>query len=382
MNFRRKSTANINRDISLDSFIALPLKLFKLCQLDLRSKTESKSKKRSIVDLLFFSFNLLNIFGYGFSITILLFKQANHLKEFAMCFGFAVTFLIIVVKYCIIFYHQNDIAEIIDALSQKTYTVEEQENFKINQYSRKFHRFSMAFSIFPPIPGFFISMKTLLMFIVKRERKFYPDGYYPFDATQPEIYPIVLLWNFWSLLTMEIINIANCLLLFGTVTFISMEFEVLAMKFRQLKHQQDKSQVLPTILLLIRDHENLLSISARVNQIFSKSFLFSFVTSSFVTCFFAFSASIADKMDKMLFDASFGCVMLFTIFLVCHFGQILKDASLKVADALYDCGWEDLENLKIRLIIAFAIARAQKAAKLSIMDYCEVAMVQFNNVSK
>ena len=64
----------------------------------------------------------------------------------------------------------------------------------------------------------------------------------------------------------------------------------------------------------------------------------------------------------------------------CYFSQKIKDASGNVSDAIYNCGWENLTDLKLKRDIILPLSRAQNAAKVS--TYLnEISLKHFEGVS-
>jgi len=68
------------------------------------------------------------------------------------------------------------------------------------------------------------------------------------------------------------------------------------------------------------------------------------------------------------------------ILILCFFGQMLKDSSECVVDGIYDCGWEDLEDMKLRKSILLALLRAQRVSKLTVFSIFTITLSQFQKV--
>lgn len=68
------------------------------------------------------------------------------------------------------------------------------------------------------------------------------------------------------------------------------------------------------------------------------------------------------------------------IFLITFFCQLLKNSSEKVADAIYDCGWENFKDEKCKIIIKFYLMRAQKLEVFKILDWMEINLELFGKV--
>ena len=68
------------------------------------------------------------------------------------------------------------------------------------------------------------------------------------------------------------------------------------------------------------------------------------------------------------------------ILILCFFGQMLKDSSEYVAVGIYDCGWEDLNDMRLRKSILLALLRAQKVSKLTVFSIFTITLSQFQKV--
>jgi hypothetical protein len=66
--------------------------------------------------------------------------------------------------------------------------------------------------------------------------------------------------------------------------------------------------------------------------------------------------------------------------LQCDYGQMLKDASLSVADGIYESGWENLEDEKLKKMLMMIIMRSQKSSALTAMKFNEINLEQFAKV--
>ncbi|CAG9800738.1 unnamed protein product [Chironomus riparius] len=65
----------------------------------------------------------------------------------------------------------------------------------------------------------------------------------------------------------------------------------------------------------------------------------------------------------------------------CFFGQMLKDASESVVNGIYECGWEDINDIQIRRAFISIIQRSQKPECLTIMKFGDVTLKQFTTAS-
>lgn len=95
-------------------------------------------------------------------------------------------------------------------------------------------------------------------------------------------------------------------------------------------------------------------------------------------------SSIAFRMSIDRFPPAFlVIVLIFTIrgpAVLTYFCQMMKDASDEVAAAIYDCGWENFEDEKIRKLVTYSIMRAQKSEGFKILNWAEINLELFGKV--
>ncbi|XP_013107336.1 odorant receptor 85b [Stomoxys calcitrans] len=128
----------------------------------------------------------------------------------------------------------------------------------------------------------------------------------------------------------------------------------------QAKAQAEDMQFLQE---MIRYHENLLNLSEELNNIFGVPLLLNFATSSFVICFVGFQMTIGAAPDTLIKLFLFLISSIAQVYLICHYGQLLIDASINVADAVYNQNWSNAEIRYQKMLVLMA-ERAQKPAQL------------------
>lgn len=313
--------------------------------------------------------------------------QPFNPKNIIKSISFFATLSMIALKYLTIYVNRNEISKMLIVLrqdylgSQMENLVKVQEHFNMPIYLKKFRKFYRVYASALPIAGFFPNVLALLKLIFKHERTFNPGLYLPFDATRIEIYPFVLAWNLWAIFATEFINVANVVLVFGILTYISMQFDVLSENFRDLKDETDATIIREKVHEHTKRHIVLLQLAAQLDVFFSISFFYNFVVSSMVICCTLFQASIATDIEDFIFNATYCAAVLFAMYIQCFFGQMLKNASSKIVDSVFDCGWEKIYDLKVRRQLLMVLLRAQKPIAITIWRFAEVTIEQFGEVS-
>lgn len=68
-------------------------------------------------------------------------------------------------------------------------------------------------------------------------------------------------------------------------------------------------------------------------------------------------------------------------FIQCFYCQRLKDASLEIADAVYSCNWQDVEDVKVKKHLLMILMRSQKSKTLTCWKFVENSFELFGSVS-
>jgi odorant receptor len=216
--------------------------------------------------------------------------------------------------------------------------------------------------------------------LLRTGRKTFPlNAWFPFETHDEKIYILLLVWTSWSCANSVIILIAIDTLMFVLITLISMKFKILKSDFLALKNFES-SKVEDELRNLIHRHKNLINVSDKLQQIFSPSFLFNFVQSSFVICLTAFQYTTSSDATQFIFNGSYCAAILNQIWLLCYFGQKIIDSSENVEVGVYDCGWENFHSLKVRKALVTVIQRTQRPTRLTAMNFSEISLTSFTTV--
>ncbi|XP_075145692.1 odorant receptor 85b-like [Haematobia irritans] len=119
---------------------------------------------------------------------------------------------------------------------------------------------------------------------------------------------------------------------------------------------------------MIHYHENLLDLSAELNNIFGVPLLLNFASSCFVICFVGFQMTIGAAPDTLIKLFLFLISSIAQVYLICHYGQLLIDASINVADAVYNQNWSNADVRYQKMLVLMA-ERAQKPARLKATNF-------------
>jgi hypothetical protein len=98
-------------------------------------------------------------------------------------------------------------------------------------------------------------------------------------------------------------------------------------------------------------------------------------------CIATFRGAIAESLADE--GAFLHCIaQLIQLFIRSFYGQQLFDSSSKIAEAIYDSGWEKITDLRIKNDLQMVLIRAQRPSKLTTIKFSTLSLVQFMNVSE
>lgn len=208
------------------------------------------------------------------------------------------------------------------------------------------------------------------------------DYWYPFDQFQPRNYPFAYAWVLWTTWNDDFIFLGGEIMFHALVGAIAMELEFLKMDFATAFDASDNDGRAKEIENLIERHNQLFDLVDKLQEIYSSNILSSFVVSSIIIGFAAFQLSTtANDIATFSFYGPGMSMILAHIFALCVSGQKLIDKSEEVADGVYDCGWEKIDDESLKKQLILIMLRAQKAKKLSAMKFVNVSLETFTTVS-
>jgi len=244
-------------------------------------------------------------------------------------------------------------------------------------YSKIFRNFFYGYLLSLLCPLIANIMTPIVKFIVSGEKTFPLDMKFPFDATSNCIYPIALLWTFWNLINGLIIFFATDVLLYGFIRIISTEFEILQHNYEHLNLIESNDE----LKCLICHQNELYDVCIELEKIFSLTFFYKFIISSFVICFTAFQCSTSSDTSIIIVNMAICMANFNQIALQCFFGQMLKNASVNVTNSIYNCQWESATSMKVKKSLIICIARSNRHFALTTLKFSEINYEQLTYVS-
>ncbi|XP_050341819.1 odorant receptor 85c-like [Bactrocera neohumeralis] len=199
-------------------------------------------------------------------------------------------------------------------------------------------------------------------------------------------------WTFYLYYTLQSIagyhsasgQIASDLVLCAMATQIIMHYEYVAQRIAEYQPQALRAPRLDGmesetyrkdmkfLCDIIGYHANVLSLSDIMNEVLGVPLLVNFMTSSFVICFVGFQMTMGAEPDYMVKLFLFLFSSLIQIYLICHYGQQLIDASNNVSRAVYNHGWVH-SHVHYQRMLVLVTARAQKPAMLKATSFVRIS---------
>lgn len=131
---------------------------------------------------------------------------------------------------------------------------------------------------------------------------------------------------------------------------------------------------------IVDRHVKLLDIRNQIEEVFSCPCLVNLLTGLACLCMEEFCSLIIENLKIRIALALTGITQILVMFIQCHYSQELKDVSSKIADSLYDCKWEDVEDLKARKNLMMILMRSQKSKTLTCWKFVENSFELFGSV--
>ncbi|CAK1547769.1 unnamed protein product [Leptosia nina] len=201
---------------------------------------------------------------------------------------------------------------------------------------------------------------------------------YPFDSHDIKYWPFVYLHQFWSetIVCLEICFID--FLLYICCTFIRIQFRLIQCEFAKLDSLSNGEMFERDFTQLVKWHQELIRASNLLEQVYSKSTLYNFISSSILICLTGFNVTAIENKAFSNMFVIFLSSTLVQIFFLCFFGDLLMQSSSGVSDAIYASKWYHAPGAGKNLHIVQM--RAQKPCKLTAFGFTDVNLGAFMSI--
>ncbi|KAG5683294.1 hypothetical protein PVAND_012582 [Polypedilum vanderplanki] len=270
--------------------------------------------------------------------------------------------------------HRERISKVLDLLRQSYPTRDDY----VRTVCKRFRILSIVVVVFIISLNIVACAVPLLTLCFSGQRTFilpYPDFF-----KRNEIYPFALIWSFYNS-TIGVTQVISLTYVFVAIAvLISLEFDELKAQVGDWKNCDEK-EVDERIRDWVKQHNRAFDIVNEFDKAFSIVFLIKFVISATNIAMILFHLRAQNDFGHFIVNIAYVTSELNQIFLQCYIGQLLMNSSEQIIDSLYDCGWENWENLKLKKTILIIMQRSQKPAVLTIGKFGTVSVQQFTDVS-
>ena len=376
------STRKSDSEINLDSFLKLPLRLCRVAFLNFEPRKSNQPAIERVKNFLKSSFLYFCLFAMFVAFCMMMaytFLLAPSFDKVSSTIANISSLVLIASKAITTSVNRTKIWEMFQEL-EKLFDGRTDKNsaYNVKAYLKSYHRFikiySGSFIIVSPV-----MVLPLVLYYINGTMTFKVDYWYPFDPYQPSTFLCASLWTIWIAFTILIFLLGTESLLYVLISVLVMEFDFLKGDFMKLK-DLPKNEMSKAVGKLVDRHNKLLDLSDKLQEIYQYSFLTSFVITSMIMCFVAFQLSIAKDFDAYSLYIPFITIIGGQIFLLCLFAQNLIDSSHAIADGVYELGWENIDDVRIKRDLILVIMRGNRAKNLSAMKFSELSLATFNAV--
>ncbi|XP_032456566.1 odorant receptor 9a-like isoform X2 [Nasonia vitripennis] len=215
------------------------------------------------------------------------------------------------------------------------------------------------------------------------DRPLYMRASFPYDSQISPNYELTLAGqlfsNFFAATTYTSIDSLFIVLMLHLCGQLS----VLRLKFPGLKGCSG-NEFAEKIAYIHRRHDQLTVCANTIEEVFNKTFLLQIITSSFVLCMLGYQIMTITNGNnipfmELVFMIYYVICFLFITFTYCYMAEKLREKSVDISDAAYQCDWYDLTPQQSKqLIIIMLRARrplqvtAGKFVAFSLSLYCSI----------
>ncbi|KAG6443514.1 putative odorant receptor 92a [Manduca sexta] len=211
---------------------------------------------------------------------------------------------------------------------------------------------------------------------------------YPFDAYNIKVWPVIYLRQIWS----EIVAVFNIcaadFAFYNFCSYITIQFRLLQYDIEHVITGTQKSiyndemrsgRIRNKLVEIIKRHQELITCVNLLENIYSVSMLYNFISSSVIICLTGFNVTENKDMILVITFFTFLFMGLLQILFLSFFGDMLMDASIEVSNAVYNSKWY-LVPPKTRKTLLLILTRAQKPCKLTAYGFADVSLKAFMKV--
>ncbi|XP_017124042.1 odorant receptor 85c-like [Drosophila elegans] len=275
-------------------------------------------------------------------------------------------------KMLFIWWKKPDLSNMVQELEHIYPQGKDQEKvYRLDSYLRSCSRISITYSLLYSVLIWTFNLFSTMQFLVyEKWLKIRVVGqtlpypvYFPWNWEASWSYYLLLFSQYFAGHTSASGQIATDLLLCAVATQVVMHFDHLARVVENHHLGEDWSENSRFLVGAVRYHQRILRLMDVLNDIFGVPLLLNFMVSTFVICFVGFQMTVGVPPDIMVKLSLFLFSSMCQVYLICHYGQLIADASSGLSIAAYKQNWNDAD-VRYRRALVFFIARPQRTTYL------------------
>ncbi|XP_033159577.1 odorant receptor 67a [Drosophila mauritiana] len=357
----------------VDDFLRLPVIFYNVMGI----APYETDRKPTIWFQIYFVLNAVNaVLAFTAEIAFMVntFRDNENFLESCIVLSYVSFVVTGLLKMCAVMYRKPKLTSLVRQLRTcfPSSSAKDQEEYAVKSYLDRSHMYTKGFGGLYTITYFAHILIPLLVYIIQSVVLQYPDAeqIMPFYQLEPWefhdswlFYPTYFHQSFAGY-TATCGSIAGDLMIFAVVLQVIMHYERLAKVLREFKIQalnapNGVNEDLRKLQSLIANHIDILRLTDVMNEVFGIPLLLNFIVSALLVCLVGFQLTLDFNPEYFCKQVLLLTSVLFEVYLLCSFSQMLKDASENVGHAAYDMDWLGSDK-RFKKILIYISMRAQK----------------------
>ncbi|XP_002029896.2 odorant receptor 67a isoform X1 [Drosophila sechellia] len=373
--------------VEVDDFLKLAVKFYYTLGID----PYETGQKQTIWFQIYFVLNVINMvytFFAEVATVITLLRDDENFLECCIVLSYLSFVVIGLSKIFAVMKQKPKMTALVSQLKTcfPSPSAKDQEEYAPKSWLKRCHMYTKGFGVLYMILYFAHALIPLFVYFVQRALLQYPDAeqIMPFYQLEP--------WEFrksWLLYptyfhqslagyTATCGSIAGDLMIFAVVLQVIMHYERLAKVLREFKIQalnepNGLNEDLKKLQSLVANHIDILRLTDVMNEVFGIPLLLNFIVSALLVCLVGFQLTVDFNPEYFCKQVLLLTSVLFEVYLLCSFSQMLIDASENVGHAAYDMDWLGSDK-RFKKILIYISMRAQKPVCLKATIFLDLSL--------
>ncbi|XP_055903840.1 odorant receptor 85c-like [Eupeodes corollae] len=375
----------LGRNLQLSDFTKIPFDIYRL--VGIRVYKYDPDEKQPLKEKIAFSMAILNLTIHFFLKNAVpfyhKFEDPIELTAFACYAGFVINSLCkIIAVWCGRFFLKEVLVKMEEIFPK---TEEDIIQYRLDEYYKKIEFYMRTLTIYhfstTTMFNFFPLIQSIVEKIITGEDFVYR---FPFILVYPgneKQFPIFLFAYFYQIMAAYILScffLGSDLLLVSIVHLACMHFDYLGKKITDFEPTGTDRDLID-LGKFVKYHDDTLSLSFKINEVFKVSILMNYIASCGVICMIGFQITAGSEILDMLKFFAFLISSLVHVYFICSFGSNLLDVSGNIADAVFSHRWY-MANNKYKKSLPLLLARSHKPAFLTAFKFFIVSMESFKSL--